>query len=434
MPNTNLPALDKNMVQDWTEQDVNLYHALSFYFAKMQVGIKEFWPTWSKLLGSIPWKPNQGKQMKAVRKNPSPHIRQFAFPSKIFDTAPKKDLIDVREVEVLVDIYRHRFESPVFNFQPSFKDFMKDHVAAHSKDIAEKMIRYEDIYARGRIFHESPFVFLAGASTNSVTNAPWGVGDDTLRALDNAYQASATAKSVAWFQSVLPSVTSNLTFKNLNVLTSIMENDLRVPVFSGSDVGKDDQGLTGKYCLVCSGEAFNQFMFDPWMIANKPIDLDIVHNGWKGSLFGKVTCKIEDLPLRVAADGTFPAPQLREGSSTAYNYDESTNSPIYNAAPFEIAFLVGAQGYDNIPVGPPPAPFSGGSVPEGFGKMFWNGEILMSKNLLLRVDDGTGTGAVVYDTNEYGDYLHLISQATYGILPRQRRNIIPIIFARKRGE
>jgi hypothetical protein len=432
MPLTSIPAIDANICSGWSEQQINLYNSLPFYFAKMQVDIKRTWPSFSKLVGKIRWTPNMGTTMRAVRKEASPHLRQFAFPTEILGgLAPKKDVLDVRELTVDVQIYRHRFESQVMSFIPSFKDFLRDHVDATSKDIAEKQIRYNDIYIRGRIFHEAPFVFIPNRAAGELVNAPYGVGDDAARAA--GYQASNSAKQTSWLQARAAEIGTpgNLTFSAINLLVTIMENDLRIPSFNGNDLPKDDQGLSGKYALVCSGEAWNQFTYDPWMLSVKPLDLDVVHNGWRGSFFGRVTTKIEDLPLRMSADGTFPNPQLRETSPTAYNIGESVNNPLYNNAPFEWAFMCGAQGYDAIDVGPPPEPFASTGMPEGFGKMFWNGEIEITKNILLQCVDETG--AVLYDLNNYGEYLKMISQVTYGVLPRQRRSIIPILIRRKRG-
>jgi hypothetical protein len=435
MPSYAIPALDANYCSGWNEQDINLYNKLDFYFAKMQVEMKKGWPLWSKLLGKIRWQPNMGNTMRGVTKMPSPHLRQFAVPSPILNgTLPKKDILDVRERKEDVTIYRHRFESQIMNFIPSFRDFFKDHVSAHSTDIAEKQLRYDDIYIRGNIFHQAPFVFLpdSAQAAGSLIDAPYGVGDDAGRSEANGYQSSNTAKTKVWLQAKLAEIGTpgNLSFNALNLLLTIMENDLRIPYYSGSDMPKDDAGLSGKYVLICSGEAWNQFLYDPWMLANKPIDMDVVHNGWKGSFFGRITTKIEDLPLRISADGTFPNPQTREVNPNAYNYQETINNPAYNNAPYEVAFLAGAQGYDSIEIGPPPSPFAGG-MPDGFGKMIWNGEIVMTKNILIPCTDDRNQ--LTYDTNNYGEYLKLISQVTYGIMPKQRRNIIPIIFQRKRG-
>lgn len=430
MPITTLPALDAQICSGWTEQQINLYNALPFYFAKVQVDMKQTWPTWSKLVGKIRWQPNMGPTMRTVRKEPSPHLRQFFTPNEMA-TLPRKDVIDVRELTVDVQVYRHRFESPVINFLPSFRDFLRDHVDFHVKDITEKQLRADDIYIRGRVFHESPFVFLPDRAAGELVSAPIGVPNNSGGG--TGFQASTVAKTTDWLQIRIAEIGNpgNLSFNAINLALTILENDIRVPYYSGSQLPKEDQGLAGKYCLVLSGEAWNQFIYDPWMLANKPIDLDVVHNGWKGSIFGRITAKLEDLPLRIAADGTFPNPQLREGNPDSYNIGESVNNPTYNNAPFEVAFLVGSQGYDAIEVGPPPAPFAESGMPEGFGKMFWNGEVQLTKNILVECLDESGNR--VYDTNNYGEYLKLISQVTYGALPRQRRSVLPIIYKRKRG-
>jgi len=406
MPALNMPARDVSITEAWTEQDISLYNSLSYYFAKMQINTKKFWPSWNRLLGRAKWTPNMGSTMRGVSKVPSPNIRQFAFPTRIHTAAPKKDVIDVREITEDVYVYRHRFESPIFHFIPNFTDFMKDHIAPHSTDIAEKQIRFADVYARGRIFHESPNVFLPGAAAGELVAGPVAVGDDALAT--NEYQASSTGKSMTWLQEILPDIGSpgNLTFSSLNSALSILEDSLRVLPFQGSSLPKDDQGLMGKYCLVCSGEAWNQFTYDPWMLQNKPLDMNIVQNGWKGSFFGRITTKLEDLPLRISNDGTFPIPEARGGNADSYDYQDTVVNSAYNNAPYEVAFLVGDVGYDAIDVGPPPAPFAGNGLPNGFGKMQWNGELILSKNLLIRSQvSGGAVGAYTYESNEYGEFI-----------------------------
>ena len=71
-------------------------------------------------------------------------------------------------------------------------------------------------------------------------------------------------------------------------------------------------------------------------------------------------------------------------------------------------------------------------MPDGFGKMFWNGELILSKNLVIPCIDEE-TDEVVYEANVYGEYLKFFSQITLGCLPQQRRNVIPILYKRTRG-
>lgn len=426
MPIASIPAVDQSICSGWTEQQINLYNHLDFYLAKLQAEKRRTWAIWSKITGRIRWQPNMGDIMKGVRKEPSPHIRQFAFPSRIRDQQVKKDVIDVRELSAQTEVRRHRFESPVMNYLPDFRDFMTDHVDAHGRDIEEKKLRYEDIFIRGSIWYRSPYVWLPDKADGELVAAPMGEGNQANNAVDS--------KNQAWLQAQLPLIGNpgNLSLNTLNIALTTMETDLRVPPFSGGGQPGENVPPTDKFLLVTSSEAWNQFIYDPWLLANKNCDLNVITDGFRGSLFGRVVARIEDRPLRIAADGTFPAPETREVESTAYNFGESLVTEAYADAPYEVAFLAGAEGYKSLEVGPPPKVFASKGLPDGFGKMFWNGEIMVTKNLIIPCTDDEGA-IIGYEPNNYGEYLKFISQITLGIIGQQPRNILPIVFKRRRG-
>lgn len=427
MPLASIPAADANACQGWTQQNVNLYNSLSYFLAKRQVERRKWWTTWSRFMGKVPWSPGMGNTMRTVITEPSPHIRQFAFPQAITG-ASKLDVIDIRERKQDEVVSKHKFESLVLDFLPDFKDFMS-HVNDNSKDIMEKQERFEDIYYRGRALHRAPFVWIADAASELV-NSPVGDGN----------AAGTDAKTTAWMQARIAEIgnVGNLNMATLNRLITVAENDIGAPPFTGTDTGKENVGMANKFALVCSSEAFNQFSLDPFLLNYKNCQLDVINGRFQGSLFGRITSIIEGKPLRMKADGTFPAPETREFNPDAYNYGETIPNPVYTSldantgCPYEWAFLVGAQAYDVINVGPPPAAFASNGMPNGFGKMQWNGEVVLTKNFLVPCvqDDGS----TIYTTNNYGDKLKFISQVTYGIRAFQPRNIIPILFKRKRGQ
>lgn len=404
-----------------------LYQHLDWYLAKMQIERRKTYPTWKKFVGSKKWTQKSGPIMRGVTSAPSPHMRQFFFPQPMSGT-PQKDVMDVRELTAEGIVYRHKFEGPIFQFYSEFNDFM-DHIDETKEDILEKIDRAEDLFLRGCIYHMSPFAFVAGdKGATLVASNPW---------LGNAALGVGDGKTAAWFVgNVVPNLgaVGNASLLALNSAVTQMENDLRIPFFSGSDRPVDDAPLSGKYCFVTSSEAYNQFTFDPWMLANKNCSLDIINNSFRGSLFGRITCRLEDLPLRADVDGTFSAPEIRVQGGNPWNLGDTIPNPTYStitSSPIEVGFLVGDKGFDSIDVGPPPAHFTGNTPPHNFPGMFWNGEVKLTKQFLVPcIDD---TGAVTYDMNTYGEYLKFISAVAYGILPRNRKSIIPFFYKRTRG-
>jgi hypothetical protein len=432
MPVTAVPSIDQTAAAGWTEQDRSLYRALPYFIAKVQVERRKTWTSFSKLVKKRKWKANQGDTMKVIRTNPSPHLRQFAYPN-VMSAVPKKDVVDIRETETDANVYRHRFESPVFNFYPDFTNFMS-HINDHSQDIMEKIERYEDIFIRTNMWHMSPYVFIVkdNGTVERFATTPWdGIG---------TFDQTNDGKTPATVREIAARTTGHLSLTALYHAVMQMETDLGVPFFSGSDLPSEDQGLAGKYLLMTSSEAYHNFLFDPFLLQHKNCDMDIIHNTFRGSLFGRTTAQIESMSMRFAweadNDATWHEPELRVDDGVTLNDGETVPNENYTnpaTSQYEVGFLCGKNGYESIEVGPPPSQFTGNSMPHNFPAMFWNGEVKLTKRFLVQTVD-SDTGDTAYEENTYGEHLKFISQIALGIIPLQRRNVIPIIYKRKRGQ
>ena len=431
MAQTVLPAINQNVAGDWSEQQRDLYNFLPFYLAEMQNKRRQNYSHWAKLCGKIPWQPNMGEVLKGVRKDPSPIVRQQFFPAEM-SAAARQDIMDVREVTRTTTVKHHKFGSPIFQFYPSFRDFMKNHVEVHSKDIMEKMEIAEELFVRSNVFHFSPHVYLPGAAGGALQVCKSEAGSD----------AGKTGKSTAWLQANLPKITTmGLKLLDVNMAMTILSEDIGAPPFAGTQNTQNPSGtgLTEQFVLMIGTEAYNQFFFDEYALANRQIDLNVITKPFTGNLWGRVKCMFDRWPLRIADDGTFPSPETRvdgpthnsdQNENVPYNVGETITADPYKNATFEVAFLIGDFGYDLITVGPPPKAFVNG-MPDGFGKMQWNGELILTKNFLVPYvqDDGT----IKWDTNSWGEYVKFQSHVTYGCFPRQPRYVLPIIFKRTRG-
>jgi hypothetical protein len=412
----------------WSEQDVNLYNKLPFYLALQQAKHFPEWATYNKLLGTTPWQPNQGTTMKGVIVEPTPIGRQFIYPNPITQQA-KKDVFTQLERTNEAVIYRHKFESQQFNFLPSFQDFRKKQIKTAQADIDRQIIWADDVFARTTMFDLSPYMFISGKAIDAngdfeVIPAPSMLSNDDR----------TIGKSTAFMQyacSLVGNNKGNLSLKVMNKLLSIMREDIQAPAWEGMvNTVKDNETIKGRYVIVGSDEAFSQLTFDEHILNFKPLNMNLLNDEFSGVLFDRLAYKVERFPLRVAADGTFPVPQLYVGGdSGAYNLYETVPNPDYVNAPFEIAFIMGANPYDKINVGPPPAEFAGGRISEEkFNRLFWNGETKITDDVLVQISSG------VVDTNKYGEELQIISALVFGMIPVNKRYCMPVLYRRWRVE
>lgn len=414
-----MPSLNEEACQNWSDKDRNMYWQLPYFMQEVQASYFQTWNSWSKVFSkSIPWKPNMGKTMKIITSEPSPHLRQIATPGLIWDT-PTVDVITINEHIEEAFIYRKRFMSDVFDWEPQFVDYLQ-HINDTTEDMVKKQDRYNDIFLRSFAFFRSPNVYISCANSPLVLS-PTAQGNEAGTA--------ASSKNTAWLSARVMELgqPGNLLMTEINRLSQIMSGSLRVPAYSGSNKPVQNAGLDQKYVLKLSAEAWDQFVFDPWVLQNKAIDLNIVTDRFKGNLWGKIVCDIEDLPLRMLADGTFPAPETVEMNAASPEYGLTVLNPTYDTAPYEWAFMHGAESYKKVTIGPPPAPFSSGDI-----KMEWNGKVKVDKNIIVKCKDNAGNEYSELNAR-WGEKLQLISQLTCGAAPIRPRHMVPILFRRYRG-
>jgi len=414
----------------WNQQDINLYNKLPYYLALLEAKYYPVWHVWDKLFGYFNWEQNMGNILRGVRAEPTPVVGQEHIPNNITEQ-PLKDVHEVRETSEDARVKRHLYESAQFNFNPSFADFRTNQIKFAMENLTKHIAIKNDFFIRGNVFQKSPFVFISGKAPNSgspafqsgseLVNAPTGEQNST---------AANAPKNTAWLQeavSLVGNSLGNCSYKVVKKVKTIMAEDFQAPAFEGQgNMPQANEVLKGKYCFIGSNEAFEYMSFDEHILANRMLNTDLLTSEFSGAIGSHIVWKSERFPLRIAADGTFPAPQIWQGAENVYNFGETLPNPSYVNAPFEVAFMIAADAYRSIKVGAPPKEFAKGVTSEKFAALKWNGEVRLTDNILINM------GNNVYDTNKYGEFLQLIADTVHGIIPVNRRYVIPVIYRRVR--
>lgn len=413
-------------------EDVDRLNKLPFYLVKNEVKVFPTWNIFEQLLDDINWEPNEGNIMKGVTPQRSPVGRAFFFPNPI-TTLPNKDLYQVTESTEQAIVYKHRYESYQFNFLPSFNSFWKNYLQFADKDIVEKIAISNNQFIETQMWFTAPNVYVAGLGI--ITGCPTNLG--------NLAGNAAGSKTAAWLIGVAQQAQQNFTIRDAFNATMALQEDFAAPPFEGSrNMPVDNEGLKGKYVIITSTEAWMNWTFDPDVL-NKlnglaPCDLNLLFNDFRGLLFGTTTVKMHRYPIRfnvvdvkdpngnvLYAAGTPIAPEIFDVTDNKWKPNPYYTSLV--AAPFEIAWVLGASYGKSIKVGPPPKEFSTRNMSaEKFYSLRWNAEVQLTDQVLIQYPDGT------VDLNNYGEQLKFISQCTHGYLPGERRYGFPLIFQRKR--
>jgi hypothetical protein len=415
--------------QPYSIEDVNKYNQLPFYLAAMEARMFPVWDTYGALWGKMNWSPNMGPTLKGVQAQHTPVIRQEFYPKRISET-PNKDVYETYETTEQTSLYWQDFDSKQINFLPNFQDFRTNQIDFTHKDIVRQISVASEMFTRSVMVQKTPFLYVigdntAGATTDLRSDVPYiPAGTDITQAT-----VDAAGKNTAFWLAMINKVGRvGISMSDVDRLMSTLRDDLRAPFFEGAaNSPKENELIKGKYVMVGSSEAFQNFKWDPDLAKFRNVDWNIVTEGFAGSIFGMVTYKTEHYPMRITATGTRPAPET---------YDNTTKrtipNPDYVNAPYEVAWILGADAFKTIKVGPPPKAFASGTMnAEDFIKMNWNGEVKLTKNFLIAYS-ADGGATLTYDTNNRGRFVKFISSVVYGCLAVNARNAIPILFKRGR--
>ena len=428
-----IPLPGTAIVPNLSVEDVNKFQKLPFYLVKNEVRRFPMYKTWDVLFGNKKWTPNMGSLMRGVRPEYSPIGDSFVYPMPITGT-PNKNVFETQESTEEAFLRLHRFESKQFHFLPSFQDFRENQLQWNHDDIIRQIALFNERFIRGTVFYRSPNIIVAGnnGSVAALGQSELATGvpqaDFTFTIVGGVPVPSVpnNGKTTGFMQALASAIGQSLTLKLLYKCCSFLDDDLGALPFEGTlNTPKENELVKGKYVVICGTDAWRQFTWDPDVANLKSINLDLLFDDFKGSLFGMLTCKPERFPLRFGDDGTFYAPQVMDAETK-----KTRPNPQYtdlNIAKYEVAFIMGADAWSTITVGPPPKEFATKSMSaEKFYSLRWNGEVQMTDQCLIRYPDGS------IDLNRYGTQLQLISQAVFGALAGEVNNCIPIVFRRRR--
>jgi len=442
----------------------NEFRKLSFYLARNEVAQFPKWNTYDSLFGSIKWQPNMGDTLNGLTAMPSP-VERITFAPNTLDSFPAKDQFKIGERYEIAKLGAHRFESHRFRFLSNFESFWRDQLQYAHKDIVRQIALANNIFTRTLMWYQTPDVYICNKGLSSQLTLGSNIekrvftGDD-VRLVDNAADAITTTTSHGGSATVTNSggevyrnefahgatnVAASLTLKDIYKAMLHLQEDVQAPTFDRlQNQPKNSEFIKGKYVLICSTEAWSSLMWDEDLKAGDDgnarlgsANLNLVSDGFAGDLFGKVTAKFDPYPLRFTDDGSLLAPQTVDGTSGKVtpnaNYTAISSGNSDTKASCEIAFLVGADAFKTISVGPPPKEFASKNMSaKKFYSMKWNGEVTLTDQFLIPNSGTALTDTGTQDLNVYGDYLKFISQAVFGGIPGDARHCLPIIYRRRR--
>jgi hypothetical protein len=440
------------------------FKKLSFYLARNEVAQFPKWNTYDSLFGSIKWQPNMGDTLNGLVAVPSP-VERITFAPNTLDTFPAKDQFTIGERYETAKLGAHRFESSRFRFLSNFESFWRDQLQYAHKDIVRQIALANNVFTRTLMYYQTPDLYICNKGLSSNISLGGSVakraftGTD-VRLVDNGADNVTTALEVGGGATVANSAgieyrdefckgatneAGPLTLKDIYKAMLHLQEDVQAPTFEKQQNSpKTSEMLKGKYVLICSTEAWSSLLWDADLKAGDdgnnrlaPANMNLIHEGFAGDLWGKVTARFDPYPLRFTDNGTFLAPQTVDSTSHKLvpnsNYTNISATSSDTVASTEVAFLVGADAFKTISVGPPPKEFASKSMSaKKFYSMKWNGEVTLTDQFLIPNSGTALSDTGTQDLNVYGDYLKFISQAVFGGIPGDARHCLPIFYRRRR--
>jgi len=457
------------------------FKSLSYYLAKNEVALYPKWNVYDTLFGSIKWQPNMGSTLTGTTPTPSPVLRMTFMP-EVLTAYPKKDQFTVGERTEDASLGMHRFESNRFRFLSNFESFWRDHLSYAQSDIVRQIQTANNIFIRTLMYYQAPDLYISGKGLSSqVTHADVytrkrELAQADIRKVENGGDSSTdvitggsagqtiTVSAGNTFRNDIAtggtstSVSGVLTLKEIFKAMLVLQEDIQAPTFDRTFGGpKTSEMVKGKYVLICSTEAWASLLWDDSLRSNgatgtaaspsenlmrtttlAPANMNLLQDGFAGDLFGKITAKFDPYPLRFSANGDFIAPQAVDGTTgkctpnANYTKIDASDAAVGS---HEIAFLVGADAFKTIQVGPPPKEFASKNMnAKKFYGMKWNGEVNLTDQFLIPTGSGSAplSDAAGSELNTYGDYLKFISQVVIGGISGDTRYCLPISFLRRR--
>lgn len=467
MPTSVLAASVESVANNTATPYQAEFKKLDFYLARNEVAQFPKWNTYDSLFGSIKWQPNMGNTLNGLTAMPSP-VERITFAPNTLDSFPAKDQFSVGERFETAKLGAHRFESSRFRFLSNFESFWRDQLQYAHKDIVRQIALANNVFTRTLMYYQTPDAYVCNRGLSSQMTLGTNIvkrafsGDD-VRLVVNGADGITTATSTDT-DSVVDNVSNaggelyrnefgannagtragNLTLKDIYKAMLHLQEDVQAPTFDRlQNAPKQSEFIKGKYVLICSTEAWSSLMWDADLKAGDDgnarlgsANLNLLQDGFAGDLFGKVTAKFDPYPLRFADAGAWVVPQTV--SATTHKVVPNPNYTAISAdsdaiGSYEVAFLVGADAFKTISVGPPPKEFASKSMSaKKFYSMKWNGEVTLTDQFLIPNGGTALSDTGTQDLNVYGDYLKFISQAVFGGIPGDARHCLPIIYKRRR--